>query len=461
MNPENLVPMDLDDCVLGKRYRVTDLISTVMTQISRYAKKRSTSFPHEWMSIYYKMQEAFKNRYLDEKKIRRVTAEDISRHLHPVVEKMARTGKIFNIDGLFMNSNLDETFKIRFFLKDITKAVLAKSSNADKCGQGISAWSAEMNAVYCALFRAIEEKFVYALKDNSLDANKMSEADLDYEIKNRYDPSFPSMVNDYSQFDESQNAATQLLEDAFLDLFVPSFMTEIYREMRLKAKMVSPIATLVNEALKNSGESATEFMNQIVSRFITMMIVKPSDVIVEGYKGDDTFINAKKIKLSNWLLTLNPSLTIPMKSDIDYPKHVDFCGFYLSPYGIIPDLLRYDNKFLTKEFFKQRSDGLDYCNELRNSMQDRWKFLTYEKIRYLYEVYRDIYHLTDHEIDMIIMTYKYFSVNKAEEHHQYGASALYDGDNNYQFNDHGAQAQNAKRVYSSMKGASEQVSGWW
>jgi hypothetical protein len=460
LDPSNLIPMDIDQCILGKQYRVSDLISTVMTQISRYAKKRQTTPPHEWKDIFHKLQEAFIDRFLVRDAIERVTDEDISRHLHPVIEKMTKSGKIFNLDA-FNLSNLRRTFSISFFLKDITKTVIAKSSDADKCGQGISAWSPELNMIYCAIFRAIEEKFIKSLKPNSIDANQISEADFEYEIQSRYDPRYPVMVNDYSQFDESQNSATQLLEDAFLEIYIPLPILEIYRSMRLKARMVSPIATLMNEALKNSGESATEFMNQIVSRFICMLIVHVKDLIVEGFKGDDTFINAKKITLSNWLLTLNPDLHIPMKSDIDFPKHVDFCGFYLSPLGLIPDLLRYMNRIMVKDPFKYNPNVLDYPEELRKSIADRWKFFSYPKLLYLYEVYKDLYGMTQHQFDAIVMTYKYYSFNKLEYQNSYGNAALYDGDNFYELNDRSASMNNQKRIYSTNHGLLQQTVGWW
>lgn len=460
MNPECLIPMDIDQCILGKKYNVSDSISTLLTQLSRYSKKRSTTFAYEWMSIYHKLQEAFIDRYLVRENISPVTDADISKHLIPVIEKMTKSGKIFNAN-VFNLSDLKNTFTIRFFLKDITKAVIAKTNDADKCGQGISAWSTEMNMLFCAIFRAIEEKFIKALKPNSLDANQMSEAEFDYEIEQRYDPRYPVLVNDYSQYDESQNSATQLLEDSFLEIFIPKEITKIYREMRLKAPMVSNIAKMMNEAVKNSGESSTEFMNQIVSRFICMLLIKIKDLIVEGYKGDDTFINAKKISLSNWLLTLNPELKIPMKSDIDYPKHVDFCGFYLSEFGVIPDILRYINKFLCKEPLKYNPKVQDYPEALRQSMDDRWKFMSFKKLVYLKEVYRDLYQMTDHQFDALIMTYKFFSMNKPSDQNYLGMDALYSGDNNYEFEDRNEADKNKKRIYSTNKGNREQTCGWW
>lgn len=461
LNPDNLLPMNLDQCILGKQYRVSDLISTIMTQISRYSKARDTVCDDRWYTIYDKLQTKFSERYFDQNKIERVTEEDISRHLAPVIKKMERSGKIFTQEPINL-APASKTFTIHFFLKDITKCVLAKTNDADKCGQGISAWSEELNAVYCAIFRAIEEKFVRALKETSIDANQMSEAQFDYEIKTRYDPSYPSIVNDFSQFDESQNAATQLLEDIILDLFVPKQMTELYREMRLKSKMSSPIAILINEALKNSGESATEFMNQCVARFQSMLIIKTEDVIVEGYKGDDLFINAKKIELINLLAQLiDESLKIPMKSDIDYPKHVDFCGYYMSPFGVIPDLLKYMNKFLTKDNKKLNPKEPDYPEALRLSLVDKLKFLSYDKLVYLREIYFDLYEMTDHEWYILMSTFRYFTLNKLQDQNYYGMAALYDSGIGYELEDRTEDDKNKKRIYSENVGNTVQEVGWW
>lgn len=460
LNPENLIPMNLDQCILGKQYRVADLISTVMTQVSRYSKKRTTIADPKWFDIYQKLQDKFIDRYLVKNRIKRVSCEQIAKNIEPVIKKMEKSGKIFTQEPILLG-NQSHIYTIQFFLKDITKCVIAKTNDADKCGQGISAWSAELNAVYCAIFRAIENNFVDALKDNSLDANKMSEADFDYEISSRYDPTFPVIVNDYSQFDESQNAATQLLEDIFLDIFVPHELIQLYREMRLKSKMSSPIAYLINEALKNSGESATEFMNQIVSRFVTMLIIDRKDLIVEAFKGDDTFINAKKIELTNFLLKLDPDLSIPMKSDIDYPKHVDFCGFYLTPFGLVPDLLKIMNKFLTKDNKKINPKEPDYPEALRLSLVDKIKFMSYDKYVYLREVYWDLYRMTDHEWYVLTSTFRYFTKNKLEDQNYYGMSALYDGDHGYTLQNRAYGDNNKKRIYSGNQNLTVQEVGCW
>jgi hypothetical protein len=194
-----------------------------------------------------------------------------------------------------------------------------------------------------------------------------------------------------------------------------------------------------------------------------MLIVEPTDVIIEGFKGDDTFINAKEIRLTNFLMHLSAGdeYHIPMKSDVDFPEHVDYCGFYLSPFGLIPDLIRYLNKFGTKDITKYNPKVKDYPEELRKSMQDKVKFFTYEKIVYLYKIYKDLYDLNTHQIDMIFSTFKYFTMWKLQSHHMTGMAALYDSDDFYKFEDRTVTQMNSKRIYSDNHGETEQLVGWW
>jgi len=64
LDPSELIPDNLDRCVLGKRYSVKSLFTTVMTQISRYSKIRSLHPSKDLVQLKAKLSDAFQRRYL-------------------------------------------------------------------------------------------------------------------------------------------------------------------------------------------------------------------------------------------------------------------------------------------------------------------------------------------------------------------------------------------------------------
>jgi hypothetical protein len=119
------------------------------------------------------------------------------------------------------------------------------------------------------------------------------------------------------------------------------------------------------------------------------------------------------------------------------------------------------NRIMVKDPFKYNPNVADYPEELRKSIADRWKFFSYPKLLYLFEVYKDLYGMTQHQFDAVVMTYKYYSFNKLEYQNNYGNAALYDGDNFYELNDRSASMNNQKRIYSTNHGLLQQTVGWW
>jgi hypothetical protein len=437
-----LVPRDLDAAVLGKKYSQDDVLSTILTQVSRYSGKAKLTPDPGWVKLKLKLADHFARRYFKGGRVRKqVSAEIISRHMKPVIEKMVKNGGIFQ-DLNVQLADKTKTFSIHFFLKEIVKCVMAKAIDADKCGQGISAWSKTLNSLFCPLFRAIEECFKESLKETVIFENGMKEEEFDAKISAMFEVMKQTFVNDFKEYDSRQNADTQFFEDVVLWMFVPETMIELYRAMRLGARQKSVALSLFNEAKKNSGEAATLFTNTVLNMMFVSLITKVTNVRCEGYKGDDSFINADKVELFNWVTTWSEDVHVPMQSDIDFPIHADFVGYWLSPFGLIPDILKILCKMISKDYGKKKG----YVEELKLSINDKEKFLTYEKVLHLRKIYADVYNIGSHQFNMLLSTWEFARTDLEVDSNRVGFAALYDNDNIYAFDDLTEAQKNQKRV---------------
>jgi len=459
-NPRDLIPTDIDLPAAGKSYDCESNLSTVLTQLARYSKERNINLSPKWYSIQYALQEKFRSRFL-KRDPTRVTNYHLAKHLNPVIDKIRKNGGCFKELNLLL-SNYNESFSIRFFLKSIQKVVLAKSLDADKPGQGISAWSPQLNAVYCAVFRAIEECFKSDLKDNVIYDNGISETDLDFRISQLWDHDAKIFTSDCKEFDANQDASTQFLEDTMASMYLPIEILRLYRQMRLKSKQRSKFVTLTKETVKDSGESATLLTNTTVKMFHTLLTTDVKGVHVETYKGDDGCINADEIELTNLLVKLDPELHLPIIADMDFPLHGDMGGWFYSSFGIIPDILKLVAKFISKDFSKKSTltpwekqkygvETLSYFEQVKLSLVDKEKFLNEKKIIYLQRIYRDVYGMEATAFVQLISYFYFLQGNDYEPSDLKYFNAIYFSDSGYQREDLTEADKNRKRIVQTYK----------
>jgi hypothetical protein len=461
MNPRDLIPVDLDLPASGKTYDAASNLSTVLTQLSRYSKNRNIKLDKTWEAIKGNLQNEFKKRFL-KREPTKVTNHIIAKHLNPVINKLIKNGGVFKELNLSLNP-LNETFTIRFFLKTIQKVVMSKSLDADKCGQGISAWPKILNAVFCPLFRAIEECFINDLKENVFYDNGIPETEFDAMVARFWNHDFEIFTSDCKEYDANQDASTQFLEDCFLGMYIDEKTMRIYRAMRLKSKQKSMFVTLVKEALKDSGESATLLTNTVLKMFFTMLTTEVSNVAIEAFKGDDSVINAEKIKLTNLLVKLDNTLHLPIISDMDYPIHGDMGGWFYSEHGIIPDILKLVAKFIGKDFNNKKGkltewerknlnvEGLSYFEQVKIAMSDKEKFLNEKKLIYLRKIYLDLYNIS-YENFYKLMSFYYWTFSEEANYENFRKfNAIYISDSGYQRLDLTESDKNRKRIIQTYK----------
>jgi hypothetical protein len=393
----------LDRPLLGKAYEQGQMWQTITTQLARYSKANPTHPNVHYLEHLDSFTRIFATRFFRTHKPVPVTNELLAKHLKPVIEKFLEKGSHFQ-DLYIALCDRRQAFRIHFFLKRIIKASLSRCNAANKVGQGISAWPKQLNAVYCAIFRAIEERFRDVLLPHVLYENGNRMADIDAFVAKRFDGSLESFTNDFTCYDEHQDATTQLLEDAVLQLFMPSQYLWLYRQMRLRAKQTSKQLSLWNQGAKNSGESATLFTNTLVNMFVMALTTEVRGAKLEMYKGDDQVVNAVSIELRNMLADKN--LEPPkFKSDLDYPLFPDFASYYLSPYGIIPDVAKILAKFLSKD----HQARTEYFAELKTGLSDHRTFLSPEKWIFLRGAYSHVYGWDEHVCDMLLATFNWYT----------------------------------------------------
>lgn len=460
-NPRELIPVDIDLPASGKSYDARSNLSCVLTQLSRYSKLKSVNLDKSWYCIMGAINKNFCSRFL-KRKPTVVSNEQFALYVNPVIEKMAKCGGIFKELHVALNDK-NETFTIRFFLKTIQKVVLSKTLDADKCGQGISAWSKTINALYCPIFRAISQNLRSDLKDNVIYENGISENEYDYRVASLWQHDNEIMVNDFKEYDSKQDASTQFLEDCTYSMYLPPEFLSLFRAFRLRGKQKSAFVTLNRLAVKDSGAPDTLDSNTILNMHHRALSTRVIDVAIEAYKGDDSVINARKIIICNKLAEFDPTLHLPMQSDMDFPLHGDMGGWYYSQFGLIPDIFKIIAKFVCKDFAAKSAaleiweakrlnvSHLPYCEQIQAALRDREKFLNERKLMYYARILHDVYGFQAREYNIVMETFYYLMSDRFKPDDLRIFSSLYYSDSGYDRDDLTEADKNRKRVIQTYK----------
>jgi len=374
-----------------------------------------------FLSFKNKFQQRYLQAFIKDEKPHKVWIDQLGPETEATIKKLKSNGGVFH--PLYIGTEeLQRQFAIDFFMKDITKPALLKSTDRDKCGQGISAWHKSLNSAFCVILRAVEKSIESSMKNNIIHANSEKEAEFDLKVKALFNGDKRNFINDYTEWDKNNDQFTQMLEDWIIELFLDPKMLWLYREMRKMAKMSGKNFSLINYFAKNSGESDTLGMNNRVNEALLCITFTwdYDDDLVE-IQGDDQGINSFNINFNTDLLsTLLPFIKLAKEAKIEFPKYLEFVGYFMTEYGIIPDLFRFMQKLLSKDLTKNKhiddkkyyNQNLTYNEEIVLSVKDKMKFLTIEKLICLRQINLDIYGISAAVTDKMVSTMNYYIETK-------------------------------------------------
>ncbi|CAG8568140.1 3638_t:CDS:2 [Cetraspora pellucida] len=496
LNVEDMLPKNLGQPCFGKTFEKSNFI-TFMTMMDRYAKRKEKKLSAAWAAQYTRIKNLFINCYFDKNKLRKLRKKDYSKLLSNKLKETFNNWIKKNSGRLFDLKPFDEfrqsDFEIKFFLKTITKVVMGQANNADKKGQGISAWSTLANSIFCTIGTVIADMLPDSFKKMSSGvydkiiskiAKEMGYVNVTVEVmaevrdilgfKNgipfimfdngvttderhefvriRFIEEFTNFILDVSQYDKKQGMPTQMLEDILVEMFFGNEIMKLYREMR-----------------------CSMIMNAGFVRFRKT-----------GVK-DSVFLQALKIRMRNLLEIIDPKLSIGMRADYDFPKYADFSGDFMTPWGTMPDLLKIFCKTVSRDYTKNKEHidpqermsinmrgvessnsiisflenmrkrkkvktirdefdfDLKYIEEIKLNLRDRLKHVAFEKVNYYGFILRDLYKLPMDTAWYLLYTLNYY----IKEINPFSLQSTFEGLNDkdyYNVHDQTEHELNQKRI---------------
>ncbi|ARS73022.1 RNA-dependent RNA polymerase [Agave yellow streak virus Jalisco 1] len=219
---------------------------------------------------------------------------------------------------------------LKVFIKNQVCTKMEKRGVEAKAGQTIACFSHAVLCKFGAQLRKTEEEFRSLLPDNILIFSQKNYDDLDEWCKT-YFTDFRGTDSDYEAFDRSQDGMILAMEVELLNYFKwPTELIEEYKELKLM--MGSSLGDLA--VMRFSGEFGTFFFNTVCNMAYTYMRYEIPLEHPVAFAGDD-MVAPGLLKVSSVYNEILRKMTL--KAKVNYGDKPLFCGWRVSPLGIVKD----------------------------------------------------------------------------------------------------------------------------
>lgn len=278
-----------------------------------------------------------------------------------------------NLQDKGLPADNDKDFEIQefrryvsFFVKKQVKPdVRNYADERDKVHQGIAGWKKYQNFIFCSYTRLFTSLVQQLFKDNVLFASNESDSEIAsraaHFIAKAEDEgkSYKCMAIDFAEFDSRVVSAGPRLNALLMYfMFSPSLLCAEYLEQRGKWVLDTGILKLFGFDKMHSGEPWTLMGNTIYNMAVIGAVFIVDDLIVSGFKGDDSGIMASEIKYRNRDFEREHGIELK----IDTTRSLEFTGIIWNRYGGMPDVIRRATKFLTTVYPDKKAYELSVIN---------------------------------------------------------------------------------------------------
>nr|ATG22751.1 replicase [Grapevine virus G] len=239
---------------------------------------------------------------------------------------------------------------IKIFIKNQCCTKMEKRGIEAKAGQTIACFAHAVLCRFGPLLRKTELQFRKMIPEHILIFSQKNYDDLDHWAKD-YFLDFTGTDSDYEAFDRSQDATILGFERSFLRYFDwPEEMINEYVELKLR--MGGALGDLA--IMRFSGEFGTFFFNTICNMAFTYLRYKIGPYQPLAFAGDD-MVAPGKLEVD---MTYHDLLSLlQLKAKVNYSDQPLFCGWRLSPFGIVKD----PNLLLDRLEMKRAEGTLELC----------------------------------------------------------------------------------------------------
>lgn len=359
-------------------------IATIQTMVGRYGKKFKNSRKIDRDFCYSQLVNGLLKAIYGSTYKRRTFARDMRttkeellkysyEYLESLNEKLGDNAKNNpEIDTLF---DTDEDGKLSFFNKKQTKwKAIDGFDTTDKVGQGVAAFHKKVNILYSAYARCMLDKIRSILARNGrkiILATHHSEAEINDEYVKMLDGLKVEnwTCNDFSEWDSSFRKPFAKITSFIMSLMgMPPHMIAWFENNRENWEMIY-INSLGRASLKGcekqfSGNPFTIAENTIGNMALCFSIFEYHNFQFGLFKGDDSAVACSSCRMMPCAKRILEYTTHGLK--LHNSPIGEFAGWFLTDYGLFPDVVRYAAKFLSKTYNDQ-----EHFDEALKSLQER------------------------------------------------------------------------------------------
>nr|QYA74168.1 replicase [Grapevine virus B] len=239
---------------------------------------------------------------------------------------------------------------LKIFLKQQRCTKMEKRKVDAKAGQTIACFCHAVLCRFGPLLRQTEKALRDQLGPNVMIYSQKNYTDLDKWCKN-FVQTLDGTDSDYEAFDRSQDEKILDFEVNVLRFFLwPEEMIEEY--VTLKLMMGCSMGGLA--VMRFSGEFGTFFFNTICNMGFTCLKYSIRSDTPICYAGDDMYAPGVLVTKSEFKHILEE---LQLKAKVNYTRSPLFCGWRMSPYGIVKD----PNLLLDRWKIAERDGSLKNC----------------------------------------------------------------------------------------------------
>jgi len=287
-------------------------------------------------------------------------------------ENQTKLKEILDMDFDFL-----QDLKIDFFMKKQAKFDSKEGfDTSKKVGQGVASVMKSLNVLLSAYGRALMKRIPEISKNNKHPFYLFTHGS-DKDISDQYKQGIQGhkyedylwICNDFSEWDAHyNNTFTELtcyiLECCGLDRRIINWYRINRKQWRMVCFTKEGKIVIKGSDKQFSGGPLTIFENSILNATLMNTIFKFTDLILAGYKGDDSANFAKSATLTPIGKRFIEDNNLLLKKHAS--KFGEFAGFFMTPYGFFPDVVRQTAKFISKTYKDNK-----HFNEALQSVQEK------------------------------------------------------------------------------------------
>nr|QHI43170.1 replicase [Grapevine virus E]UGS43987.1 replicase [Grapevine virus E] len=275
--------------------------------------------------------------------------DETSMELDFTMKRIQKSARILEAHSYRSDADWPSNY-LKIFIKNQDCTKMEKRGSDAKAGQTIACFSHAVLCKFGPILRKTEAQLRKILPPHVMIFSQKNYEDLDKWSKDYFND-HSGTDSDYEAFDRSQDGAILAFEICLLRHFLwPEELIEEYKTLKLM--MGCQLGDLA--VMRFSGEFGTFFFNTMCNMAFSYLRYQLGPYQPIAFAGDDMVAPGRLVVNESMNSVLNQ---LELKAKVNYSDSPLFCGWRMSPYGIVKD----PNLLLDRLEMKRAEGKLDDC----------------------------------------------------------------------------------------------------